>query len=71
MKRKDAVQIIEDVLRGAYDYPALTILDKLENAGMIPVTKRSGFSGTAVVNKWEEDITEKDWDRAFDNLGRE
>lgn len=36
MKRKDAVQIIEDVLRGAYDYPALTILDKLENAGMLP-----------------------------------
>lgn len=40
-------------------------------AGLQPVTKRTGFTGTAVVNKFEEDITDADWSRAFDDISRE
>ena len=33
-RRGELVQIIEDVLRNHYDYPANTILMKLEDAGV-------------------------------------
>ena len=33
-RRKELIQLIEDVLRNHYDYPAQTILMKLEDAGV-------------------------------------
>ena len=47
------------------------VLKEIEKRGMVPVSQRVGFSGTATVRKWEEDITENDWDRAFDRMERD
>lgn len=44
MKRSEAIRLIEEVLHGAFDYPAITILDKLERVGMLPPTVLMGTS---------------------------
>jgi len=63
MTRREAVGIIQNVLDNPYDYPALTILMKLEDAGMLPPgrkikEKRVGpcweVEVDTIINEWEE-----------------
>lgn len=76
MKRSEMIGFIEDTITYfsnrvrpfTVEDIAKEILKEVEKRGMVPVTERAGFSGTAIVRKWEEDITDADWDRAFDNL---
>lgn len=42
MKRSEAIKIIETVLKSGYDYPASTILQKLEDEGMLPPFNKAG-----------------------------
>lgn len=52
MKRSEAIKIIEDVLRAGYDYPANTILMKLEDAGALP-PNREMECGCCFSDEWE------------------
>lgn len=45
MKRSEAIKLIEEILHGAYDYPAIAIIHKLEAHG--------------VMNVWESEHGEK------------
>lgn len=36
MKRSEAIKIIQSVIDQSYDHPAVTILMKLEDAGLLP-----------------------------------
>jgi hypothetical protein len=62
MKRSEAIKIIEECLRHPYDYPAVTILMKLEDAGMVPpMIKEKSFKIlndgqlTYAVHEWEDE----------------
>lgn len=75
MKRKDALSLIQKVLvidDYHHRFLAEEILTALEKSGMSPpVVLRHGFTCTAALEMWEEDITEKDWSRAFDRARSE
>lgn len=67
MKRKDILELILQVGKEEAG-GAEEILEALLKAGMLPVSKRwVTFSGDAIIYKFEEDITEKEWNRATED----
>lgn len=59
MKRSEAIKIIQSVLDQSYDHPAVTILMKLEDAGLEPprIKATHAFLGDewGMINEWEEE----------------
>lgn len=55
MKRSQVIKLIEDILKSGYDYPAITILDKLENIGMLPPPFIFIHRGEVFTNRWEDE----------------
>lgn len=75
MKKQDALDAIETGIEETDGYShsdtASKILENLLKAGMVPVSSRSGLFGKVSINKFEEDISEREWDFAFEMRDRE
>ena len=58
MKKSEAIKLIEDVLKSSYDYPAIRILQVLEEVGMKPPAKDK-----LILNQFNELVEDLSWEK--------